>query len=248
VIGAGASPNCGGPIDSNGHNVAVDGSCGLAGAGDRANVDPLLAPLADNGGPTDTLALRVGSPAIDAGDACPAGDQRGSSRAQGKTCDAGAYESPFTAPTTAGTRAPTPTVTPTTPAIAPATAAPIAASIAKPAPSRDTTPPKLRISRLAKTVTRKALRKGIKVRLGADEPIAAELKLLVATRRVPIVRAPVMALATLAMSPHGGGTRTVRLKPRRPMRGTGPIRAELRVVAYDAAANRSIAVNKLTIR
>jgi hypothetical protein len=248
VIGAGASPNCGGPIDSNGHNVAADGSCSLTGAGDRANVDPLLAPLANNGGPTDTIALLPGSPAIDAGDACPAVDQRGSSRAQGKTCDAGAYESPFTAPTTASIRATTPPVTPTAPAIAPATTPPITASIANPARSRDRTPPKLRISRLAKTVTRKALRKGIKVRLGADEPFAAELKLLVAPRRVPIVREPVMALATLAMSPRGGGTRTVRIKPGRLIRGTRPIHAELSVVAYDAAANHSTAMIKFTIR
>ena len=103
VIGAGVFPNCGGPIDSNGHNVVADGSCGFANAGDRANVNPLLAPLANNGGPTDTIALLAGSPAVDAGDACPAVDQRGQSRAQGKTCDAGAFESSFTAPVTATT-------------------------------------------------------------------------------------------------------------------------------------------------
>ena len=60
--------------------------------------DPKLAPLADNGGPTDTMALLVGSPAIDAGADCPASDQRGLSRVVGATCDAGAFESPFTAP------------------------------------------------------------------------------------------------------------------------------------------------------
>jgi hypothetical protein len=52
---------------------------------------PLLADLADNGGPTLTMALLAGSPAINAGaNGCPATDQRGESR-EGQ-CDIGAYE------------------------------------------------------------------------------------------------------------------------------------------------------------
>jgi hypothetical protein len=44
-------------------------------------IDPLLAPLANNGGPTRTCALRAGSPAIDQGKNCgPATDQRGGPR------------------------------------------------------------------------------------------------------------------------------------------------------------------------
>lgn len=56
--------------------------------------DPLLGALADNGGPTQTRALNVGSPAIDAGNnaACPTADQRGIIRPQGGGCDIGAYE------------------------------------------------------------------------------------------------------------------------------------------------------------
>ncbi|HSB00776.1 MAG TPA: choice-of-anchor Q domain-containing protein, partial [Anaerolineales bacterium] len=56
--------------------------------------DPKLGVLADNGGPTQTMALLPGSPAIDAGDAasCPATDQRGISRPQGGGCDIGAFE------------------------------------------------------------------------------------------------------------------------------------------------------------
>ncbi|WP_223847121.1 T9SS type A sorting domain-containing protein [Hymenobacter montanus] len=58
-------------------------------------VDPLLSPLANNGGPTQTMALRAGSPAIDAGgSSCPATDQRGLVRVG--ACDIGAYE--FSAP------------------------------------------------------------------------------------------------------------------------------------------------------
>ncbi len=52
--------------------------------------DPLLESLTDNGGPTRTMALAAGSPAIGVCDSCPPVDQRGIPR--GSTCDAGAYE------------------------------------------------------------------------------------------------------------------------------------------------------------
>ncbi len=62
---------------------------------DLINTDPLLAPLADNGGPTLTQALLPGSPAIDAGIALPGieTDQRGIPRPQGTAPDIGAFES-----------------------------------------------------------------------------------------------------------------------------------------------------------
>jgi hypothetical protein len=57
--------------------------------------EPMLEPLADNGGPTKTFALAATSPAV--GEVpiaaeCPAVDQRGVARPQGGACDAGAYE------------------------------------------------------------------------------------------------------------------------------------------------------------
>jgi hypothetical protein len=57
--------------------------------------DPFLGPLADNGGPTDTMALLPGSPAIDAGVpvAGVTTDQRGVARPQGTAPDIGAFES-----------------------------------------------------------------------------------------------------------------------------------------------------------
>jgi uncharacterized protein YcfL len=66
---------------------------GYPGAGNLVE-DPLLGPLQDNGGFTPTMALEVGSRALDAGnDAnCPATDQRGVTRPQGSHCDIGAYE------------------------------------------------------------------------------------------------------------------------------------------------------------
>jgi len=76
-------------------NVWVDdASC------DGTNLgDPKLGPLTNDGGPTKTHALLVGSGAMDAGNAavCAAApvsgvDQRGVPRPQGAKCDIGAYE------------------------------------------------------------------------------------------------------------------------------------------------------------
>ncbi len=52
--------------------------------------NPLLSSLANNGGPTPTMALQMGSPAINAGAGCPTFDQRGAARVG--VCDIGAFE------------------------------------------------------------------------------------------------------------------------------------------------------------
>jgi len=89
-------------ISSLGYNLTHDTSCNLTEPGDQQATNPLLGPLQDNGGPTETHALLAGSLAIDAGNpatpgsveegACEATDQRGISRPQGTSCDIGAYE------------------------------------------------------------------------------------------------------------------------------------------------------------
>jgi hypothetical protein len=64
-------------------------------------IDPVLGPLADNGGPTLTHALQAGSPAINRGDpAAPPQDQRGYGRAG--VPDVGAFEFGGVAPTRLG--------------------------------------------------------------------------------------------------------------------------------------------------
>ncbi|MCZ6768321.1 MAG: hypothetical protein O7D93_03645, partial [Acidobacteria bacterium] len=88
-------------MDSDGTCIGVTPPAVLA-DGDFTD-DPLLDPLADNGGPTFTHALLPDSPAIDAGDnaACPDTDQRGLSRPidgnedGDAICDIGAYEFPL---------------------------------------------------------------------------------------------------------------------------------------------------------
>lgn len=63
-------------------------------------IDALLGPLADNGGPTLTMALLPGSPAIDAGSNsdAPATDQRGLARVVNGRIDIGAFETQQTGP------------------------------------------------------------------------------------------------------------------------------------------------------
>jgi len=63
-------------------------------AGGDTFPDPKLGPLADNGGPTLTMALLSGSPAIDAGNTslAPATDQRGFPRPFSLAADIGAFE------------------------------------------------------------------------------------------------------------------------------------------------------------
>src|SRR5205085_2254341 len=79
--------NCSGDIQTGGHNLDSDGTCGFHAVSDHSGVDPLLAALADNGGPTDTRALPANSPAVDAGAGCAATDQRGVGRPAGGACD-----------------------------------------------------------------------------------------------------------------------------------------------------------------
>jgi predicted outer membrane repeat protein len=103
-----AGNDCTGAPTSSGYNLIgdADGCSFVATAGDQVGsasgsgeIDPILGPLANNGGPTQTMALGLSSPADDAIPAgttlCPTAgttDQRGMSRPAGTTCDIGAYE------------------------------------------------------------------------------------------------------------------------------------------------------------
>ena len=73
--------------------IGVPADCSSISAdGNLIGVDPMLGPLAENGGLTPTHALLAGSPAIDAAGACTGTDQRGVVRPQGTACDMGAFE------------------------------------------------------------------------------------------------------------------------------------------------------------
>lgn len=137
------NPDCSGILTSAGYNlIETTTGCTITGdtTGNRLNLLPLLGPLQNNGGSTQTHALLVGSPAVNAGN--PAGcldqngillttDQRGYVR--NGTCDMGAYEY-----NSAGT--PTPTVTPTRTPTATATFTPTATQTRTPTATQTRTP------------------------------------------------------------------------------------------------------------
>jgi hypothetical protein len=112
---AATDPDVSGSFASGGYNLIGNGtgSTGFTAVGDRvgtaaAPIDPLLNPLTNNGGSTQTRALQPGSPAINGGDPAfvltsgpfigpPFYDQRGISpfnRVSGGIIDIGAFESP----------------------------------------------------------------------------------------------------------------------------------------------------------
>ena len=111
-------------VVSRGNNLENEDTFGFDAAGDKTNTDAGLLGRANNGGPTDTYALRAESPAVDAGtnDGCPATDQRLVARPQGARCDIGAFElvpppasAPPGAPAPAGPQVVTQTNTVVTP-------------------------------------------------------------------------------------------------------------------------------------
>jgi hypothetical protein len=113
----GNASNCSGTVTSQGYNLESGIDCGFTATGDQQNTDPLLSPdgLANNGGPTQTVALQSDSPAVNkipadatftdangkTSPVCQATDQRGYQAPAGlQSCDAGAYQSSYTAPST----------------------------------------------------------------------------------------------------------------------------------------------------
>lgn len=127
IIGAGTatgtpstsrcSQDVAGLIDSGGFNLEAAGDqCGFDAGGDLtavSNGELALGLLADNGGPTETLAIGIGSVALDrvtSGCPPPATDQRGEPRL-GPGCDTGAFEYPYETLTVSASGTGTGTVT-----------------------------------------------------------------------------------------------------------------------------------------
>ena len=99
--GLSGGPDINGSITTdNGHNLlgtAVNNATNdpTPGPGDVFNDNPGLAALGNYGGPTQTMALLAGSPAIGAGNATatnPATDQRGLPRVVNGSLDIGAFQ------------------------------------------------------------------------------------------------------------------------------------------------------------
>ena len=104
ILANNSAGNCDGSMTSKGYNLSSDNTCDLDSSGDLNGTDPKLGQLGNYGGPTQTIPLLAGSPAIDAGNpsGCTDGnghllktDQRGQPRPDPEDtggCDMGAYE------------------------------------------------------------------------------------------------------------------------------------------------------------
>ena len=104
VANSTAGRNCDGTITDGGYNLQFGGSVADSCGATIQIANPLLGALANNGGPTQTMAISAGSAALDrmpsTGNACAIGnaiytsDQRSSPRPQptNGACDIGAYE------------------------------------------------------------------------------------------------------------------------------------------------------------
>jgi uncharacterized repeat protein (TIGR01451 family) len=101
--GSASSPDVSGTVASSDHDLIGDGTGSNLSSGDPGGdlvgytaAQLFLSALANDGGPTQTIALNSPSPAIDAGDShapgLPSTDQRGRGRIVGGAVDIGAYE------------------------------------------------------------------------------------------------------------------------------------------------------------
>ena len=142
IVSSNGPEDCAGvstpPVTDGGYNIADDTSCGF-GPPTSSVTDPMLDPAGPNanGGPTLTIALEGGSPAINQIPEanCPLTDQRSYSRPGDSqaNCDIGAFElDGVLVPTPTATPAPTKTPRPTR------TATPTATPVAT--PTRTLTP------------------------------------------------------------------------------------------------------------
>jgi hypothetical protein len=148
-----------GQVFSAGYNLSNDNGGGfLTAAGDQINTNPMLGPLQNNGGPTLTHGLLIGSPAINAGNPSftppPDFDQRGPGfpRVLAGRIDIGSFEgqtvastptptpTPPASPTPTATATATPTPTPTVNPTATATPTPTASATATPVVTPTPTP------------------------------------------------------------------------------------------------------------
>ena len=192
-IADGSKDNCssGSVTDSLGGNLADDASCDLAATGDKPDTNPELVEaaglplLANNGGPTETIALQATSPAIDAAEQsfCPPIDQRIVRRPPGE-CDIGAYQLSSEAPSGPPPATPTTTTTSTT-------------TVTPPGPTPPP-PPVLAVSGNASTVSGTVL---------VELPGTTTFVSLSSLREIPfgtVINATNGRVSVTTAGPHGG--------------------------------------------
>jgi hypothetical protein len=218
VTGNGAS-NCEGTIADGGNNLSSGGIC------PGANSDPMLGPLADNGGPTKTMAPADGSAAIDfvpAAAGCLPTDQRGVARPQRAACDAGAVEreAPPTGPGGGGGTA------------------------------EDHDPPGVAVKLLRQRLGR-ALRRGYKLRFDSDEAGSARLDLFLvggfpnsSARRIRVARGS----RTFAAAGRYRITARFTKRAKRRLARARSAKFALRLTVADPSANKTVVRRRVKLR
>ena len=92
VGSSGTDAACAGNFSGDGNVLTAAAGCGSFSAGTNQSVgSALIDPLADNGGPTETIKLLATSPALGYATDCPSTDQRGVKRPE-TDCDSGSFE------------------------------------------------------------------------------------------------------------------------------------------------------------
>ncbi|MDO8632583.1 MAG: choice-of-anchor Q domain-containing protein, partial [Phycisphaerales bacterium] len=94
AFGHNGTNNVFGGFTDAGFNISSDDSAGFISPASRSNLDPRLAPLAENGGAIPVIGLLDDSPCIDfvTDGSYPPLDQRGRARPVGSAADCGAFE------------------------------------------------------------------------------------------------------------------------------------------------------------
>lgn len=223
--------------------------------------DPLLGALADNGGPTQTMALPEGSPALDviaaSGAGCLSTDQRGTSRPQGSACDAGAFERTVPVPDTGGgagddggggggttTEPPPGSTEPPPGSTAPTSQTPGGGA------TPDRTAPTV-VLRLVRQRLLRALRRGYRARFTTNELGIAVVELFASgrTARGAATRKRV-ARGTLTITRTGTRTAVAKFtrRARRAFAKRRRVPLTLRLTVRDAAGNRTVKTAKLVLR
>jgi hypothetical protein len=175
--GANIVINGGTVVTSLGYNLSSDDGGGfLTGPGDQINTDPMLGSLQNNGGPTFTHELLLGSPAINTGDPNftppPEFDQRGAGfpRVYDGRIDIGSFEvqsvQPTPTPTPTSTPIPTPTPTPTATATPTSTPTPTATGTPPPTASPTPSPSPMPAAQAINLSTRMRVQTGDNVGIG----------------------------------------------------------------------------------
>ena len=115
-------------------------------------------------------------------------------------------------------------------------------------PVPDTTKATITISRAAGSVKRAAFLKGVSARISGNEPVSLEVALLGRARSAGLAKTADLVLAQKSYR-LSAAPRSVKLKPKRSLVGRRKrITVRLRVIATDAAGNRSTKTKTIRVR